>query len=102
MGMFVICRMWQKTSRRRGCQRRQEKHVLKLNVSNKKLSARHFIENFGQKMCDSLGHPGNVQIDYDGSADADKCNLNEVIQVATRYHVSVLCHFCEEPQRPED
>lgn len=65
--------------------------MLKLNVSNKKLSARHFIENFGQKMCDALGHPGNVQIDYDGSADADKCNLNEVIQVATRisYHVFV-------------
>lgn len=65
--------------------------MLKLNVSNKKLSARHFIENFGQKMCDALGHPGNVQIDYDGSADADKCNLNEVRQVATRisYHVFV-------------
>lgn len=65
--------------------------MLKLNVSNKKLSARHFIENFGQKMCDALGHPGNVQIDYDGSADADKCNLNEVRQGATRisYHVFV-------------
>lgn len=84
MGMVVICRMGQKTARRKAYQRRQEKHVLKLNVSNKKLSARHFIENFGQKMCDALEHPGNIQIDYDGGADADKCNLNELIQIVAR------------------